>query len=58
VADQRNTPTLKERIVMNLSPEQVQEHIEKLADATIEDLDDLLHDLFCLAWPTTDGQNN
>lgn len=43
---------------MNLSPEQVQEHIEKLADATVEDLDDLLHDLFCLAWPTTDGQNN
>ena len=43
---------------MNLSPEQVQEHIEKLAGATVEDLDDLLHDLFCLAWPTTAGQSN
>lgn len=43
---------------MNLSPEQIQEHITKLSDATVEDLDDLLHDLCCLAWPTTDGQNN
>jgi hypothetical protein len=43
---------------MNLTPEQIQEHISKLTDATVEDLDDLLHDLFCLAWPTTDGQNN
>ena len=43
---------------MNLTPEQIQEHISNLSDATVEDLDDLLHDLFCLAWPTTDGQNN
>ena len=43
---------------MNLTPEQIQEHIEKLTHATVEDLDDLLHDLFCLAWPTTNGQNN
>ena len=43
---------------MNLSPEQIQEHITKLADATADELDDLLHELFCLAWPTSDGQNN
>jgi hypothetical protein len=43
---------------MNLTPEQVQEHIEKLETASVEELDDLLHDLFCLAWPTTEGQNN
>ena len=43
---------------MNLTPEQVQEHIENLATASVEELDDLLHDLFCLAWPTTEGQNN
>ena len=30
---------------MNLTPEQIQEHITKLSDATVEDLDDLLHDL-------------
>jgi hypothetical protein len=52
------TPNPKDRLAMNLSPEQIQEHISKLSDATVEDLDDLLHDLFCLAWPTTDGQNN
>jgi hypothetical protein len=52
------TPNPKDRAAMNLSPEQIQEHIAKLTDATVEDLDDLLHDLFCLAWPTTDGQNN
>jgi hypothetical protein len=51
-------PEPQGRAAMNLSPEQVQEHISKLSDATVEDLDDLLHDLFCLAWPTTDGQNN
>jgi hypothetical protein len=43
---------------MNLTPEQVQEHINKLSTSTVEELDDLLHDLFCVAWPTTDGQNN
>jgi hypothetical protein len=43
---------------MNLTPEQIQEHIANLSDATVEDLDDLLHDMCCLAWPTTDGQNN
>jgi hypothetical protein len=43
---------------MNLTPEQIQEHVINLADATVEDLDDLLHDLCCLAWPTSDGQNN
>ena len=43
---------------MNLTPEQVQEHIAKLSESTVEDLDDLLHDLFCLAWPTCDSQNN
>jgi hypothetical protein len=46
------------RAAMNLTPEQIQEHITNLSDATVEDLDDLLHDLCCLAWPTTDGQNN
>jgi hypothetical protein len=43
---------------MNLTPEQVQQHIENLETASVEELDDLLHDLFCLAWPTTEGQNN
>ncbi|MEA2323188.1 MAG: hypothetical protein QOD81_3038 [Solirubrobacteraceae bacterium] len=43
---------------MNFSPEQIQEHISKLSDATVEETDDLLHDLCCLAWPTTDSQNN
>jgi hypothetical protein len=43
---------------MNFSPEQVQEHISKLTDASVEETDDLLHDLCCLAWPTTDSQNN
>ena len=52
------TPNPKDRAAMNLTPEQIQQHISKLADATVEDLDDLLHDLFCLAWPTTHGQNN
>jgi hypothetical protein len=51
-------PEPEDRAAMNLTPEQIQEHVSKLADATVEDLDDLLHDLFCLAWPTTDGQNN
>ncbi len=43
---------------MNLTPEQVAQHITAMADATVEDLDDLLHDLCCLAWPTTESQNN
>ena len=43
---------------MNLTPEQIQKHLDKLANATVEDLDDLLHDLCCLAWPTCEGQNN
>ena len=43
---------------MNLSREQIQEHITAMSEASVEDLDDLLHDLCCLAWPTTDGQNN
>jgi len=43
---------------MNLTPEQIQEHVANLAVASVEDLDDLRHDLCCLAWPTSDGQNN
>ena len=43
---------------MNLTPEQVQQHIENLETASVEELDDLLHDLFCLAGPPTDGKNN
>jgi hypothetical protein len=43
---------------MNLSPEQIQEHINSVSTATVEETDDLLHDLFCLAWPSTDSQNN
>jgi hypothetical protein len=49
---------LEGRPAMNLTPEQIQEHVSNLSDATVEDLDDLLHDLCCMAWPTTDGQNN
>jgi hypothetical protein len=47
-----------EGTAMNLSPEQIQEHVAKLSEATVEEIDDLLHDLCCLAWPTTDSQNN
>ena len=43
---------------MNITPEQIQEHVTKLSAASVEDLDDLLHDLFCMAWPTCEGQNN
>jgi hypothetical protein len=43
---------------MNFTPEQILEHVTKLDTATVEELDDLLHDLCCFAWPTTDGQNN
>ena len=43
---------------MNLTPDQIQEHLTKLDEASVEELDDLLHDLCCLAWPTTAGQNN
>jgi hypothetical protein len=51
-------PVHRGRAAMNFTPEQVQEHIDKLSTSTVEDLDDLLHDLCCIAWPTTDGQNN
>jgi hypothetical protein len=43
---------------MNLTPEQIQEHVNSVSDSSVEETDDLLHDLFCLAWPTTDSQNN
>jgi hypothetical protein len=43
---------------MNLSPKQLQKHLAKVAEATTADLDDLLHDLCCLAWPTSASQNN
>jgi hypothetical protein len=58
VADEWGTRPHEGRAAMNLTPEQIQEHITNLSAATVEDLDDLLHDLCCLAWPTTDGQNN
>jgi hypothetical protein len=58
VADECSTRPHEGRAAMNLTPEQIQEHITNLSAATVEDLDDLLHDLCCLAWPTTDGQNN
>jgi hypothetical protein len=51
-------PPSKRRTAMNLSPQQIQEHVAALANASVEETDDLLHDLFCLAWPTTDSQNN
>jgi hypothetical protein len=43
---------------MNLTPEQIQKHVTRLSEATVEDLDDLLHDLCCLAWPSADSQSN
>jgi hypothetical protein len=57
-ADHKSISTLKETTAMNLSPEQIQEHIDSLANASVEETDELLHDLFCLAWPSTDSQNN
>jgi hypothetical protein len=43
---------------MNLTPEQIQQHIANVSEATVDELDDLLHDLCCLAWPSPESQSN
>ena len=41
-----------------MTAEALAEHLRLLADASVEDLDELLEDFLVHAWPTKRGQDN
>lgn len=41
-----------------ITKDELQDHVDKIAVATTEDLDELLHDLMVMAWPMRDAQDN